>query len=638
MALPLTNIRLDLPPQKRFAMLVLLYAAELTASLWLAYELRFDFAVEPAYQRERLLVLIWLVPVQLILLGLFHQLSTLLGYFSTPDLARMFHALTISAVVTGLVWVWPGPDFAPPRGVFVLDFVLSLVGLTGVRLALRTLRESLSSSARRNDRQKRRVGIIGAGDAGAVLAHELSLKSGYGLEPVAFFDDDKRKWHSRVHDIPVLGPPEKLLEVNGKFGIEEVIIAMPSAPPRRVGELLRISRQARLPCKTVPSLDQLALGQVRVSQLRNVEFQDLLGREKIELDPENIRLVLQDRVVLVTGAGGSIGSELCRQIVSYRPRQLLLVERSEPQAFQIEQELISLGHGQRIVPLVGDIGDLARMRQILSSFHPQVVFHAAAHKHVPMMESQPGEAVKNNSLGTAQLADLALESGVDRFILISSDKAINPTSVMGATKRLAEIYIQSLSASNGHHTKFMAVRFGNVLGSSGSVIPVFQRQIAEGGPVKVTHPEMTRYFMTIPEACMLVLQSAAQGTGGEIFVLDMGKPVKIVDLARQMIELSGLKPNDDILIEFTGLRPGEKLFEELTHKGENFAPTTHPKICRFVSQPPDLAQLRATLERFRANLHHLEPDQLKLALREVIPEYTPYLPPHENLPTTVEPE
>jgi len=625
MFFPLKNFRPDLSPPKRFAVLSLLYAAELIASLWLAYELRFDFAVEPGYQHERLFVLLWLIPVQLILLGLFHQLRTLLGYFSTPDLARMFQALTISSVIAGIVWLWPGPGFAPPRGVIVLDFVLGLVGLTGVRLALRTLRESLSRSNNGNGLRKRRVGIIGAGDAGAVLAHELFLKPGYGLAPVAFFDDNQRKWHSRVHDIPVLGPPEKLLEINGRFGIEEVIIAMPSAPARRVGELVRMLRQARLPCKTVPSLDQLALGQVRVSQLRNVEVQDLLGRDHVELEIESIRQFLQDRVVLVTGAGGSIGSELCRQIATCRPRHLLLLDRSEPQSFQIEQELIASGHGQRIVPLVADILDLPRMRQIFASFHPQVVFHAAAHKHVPMMESQPCEAVKNNSLGTAQLADLALESSVDRFILISTDKAINPTSVMGATKRLAEMYVQALSASHSHQTKFMAVRFGNVLGSSGSVIPVFQRQIAEGGPVKVTHPEMKRYFMTIPEACLLVLQSAAQGTGGEIFVLDMGKPVKIVDLARQIIELNGLKPDEDIRIEFIGTRPGEKLFEELSHEGENFAPTTHPKICRFVSQPADLPQLRATLERFRASPHQLAPDQIKLALRDAIPEYTPFL-------------
>ena len=629
--------RLDLSSPTRFWVLLLVYALELTASLWLAYELRFDFLVESKFQHERLFVLCWLIPFQLLLLGLFHQLNTLLGYFSTPDLARMFHALTISAITAMVVWgIW-GEGFAPPRGVIVLDFVFSLVGLTGARLSLRTFRESLTVSGKKDGHRKLRVAIIGAGDAGAVLAHELSLKPGYGLEPVAFFDDDRRKWHSRVHDISVLGPPEKLLDVAAKLDIREAIIAMPSAPAKRVGEIVRILRQARLQCKTIPSLDQLALGQVRVSQLRNVEVQDLLGRERVELETENIRQVLQDRVVLVTGAGGSIGSELCRQIATYQPKQLLLVDRSEPNVFQIEQELIGLGHAQRIVPVVGDILDRARMEEILSGFHPQVVFHAAAHKHVPMMERQPCEAVQNNSLGTSQLADQALEFGVDRFILISSDKAINPTSVMGATKRLAELYVQALYAANPAKTKFMAVRFGNVLGSSGSVIPLFHKQIAEGGPVKVTHPEMTRYFMTIPEASMLVLQSAMQGTGGEIFVLDMGKPVKIVDLARQMIELSGLKPDEDIQIEFIGIRPGEKLFEELSHTGENFAPTTHPKICRFISQPVGLAQIRQTLERLRAELHQAEPDEMKRLLRDVLPDYAPCLPTAEaSLPAITE--
>jgi FlaA1/EpsC-like NDP-sugar epimerase len=616
----------DYSPPIRMWVLLLLYTAELSASLWLAYELRFDFMVEPLAQRERLFVLFWLIPVQLILLGLFHQLTPLLGYFSTPDLARMFHALAISSIVVVIVWVVGEPGAAPPRGVIALDFVFALVGLTGARLALRTFRESLTASAKKTAQRMRRVGIIGAGDAGAVLAHELSLKPGYGLQPVAFFDDDKRKWNSRVHDIPVLGPPEKLTEAGAKPDIQEAIIAMPSAPAKRIGEIVRLLRQAGLPCKTIPSLDQLALGQVRVSQLRNVEVQDLLGRDRVELETDNIRHALQDRVVLVTGAGGSIGSELCRQIATYHPRRLMLLDRSEPNVFQIEQELIGLEHGERIIPLVGDIMDRLRMEEIFSRYRPEVVFHAAAHKHVPMMEHQPGEAVKNNSLGTAQLADLALEFGVARFILISTDKAINPTSVMGATKRLAEMYVQALYAAHPDQTKFMAVRFGNVLGSSGSVIPLFHKQIAEGGPVKVTHPDMTRYFMTIPEASMLVLQSAMQGTGGEIFVLDMGKPVRIVDLARQMIELSGLKPDEDIQIEFIGVRPGEKLFEEVTHKGENFAPTTHPKICRFISQPIKLDKIREMFEELRGSLHHADLDRIKKLLSKGVPDYTPCLP------------
>ena len=449
-----------------------------------------------------------------------------------------------------------------------MDFVFALVGLTGVRLLLRASRETLGSGRRGEGRKSHRVGIVGAGDAGAVLAKELSLKPGYGLHPIAFFDDDKRKRHSRVHDIPVLGPPEKLLEVREKLEIKEVIIAMPSASARRVGEIVRLLRQAGLPCKTIPSLDQLALGQVKVSQLRNVEVEDLLGRERVELETDNIRQVLQGRVVMVTGAGGSIGSELCRQIAAFNPARLLLVDRSEPQLFQIEQELIASGHAESVVPLVGDITDRARMGQILSTFPTNVIFHAAAHKHVPMMEHQPGEAIKNNTLGTAQMADLALENGVDHFVLISTDKAINPTSVMGATKRLAEMYIQAMQAAYSTKTKFMAVRFGNVLGSSGSVIPVFRRQISEGGPVRVTHPDMTRYFMTIPEASMLVLQSATQGAGGEIFVLDMGKPIKIVDLARQMIELSGLKPDEDIRIEFTGTQRGEAVRRDHAQRRE----------------------------------------------------------------------
>jgi FlaA1/EpsC-like NDP-sugar epimerase len=625
------KLLLDLPPSKRLVLLLVLYAVELTASLWIAYDLRFDFAVDAASCQERYFGLTWLVPLQLILLGVFHQLRPLLAYFSTPDLGRMFHALFVSAVIALLVWIFWGTGFAPPRGVIAMDFMFSLVGLTGIRLALRTVQESSTVPGKGSSRQRRRVVIFGAGDTGAVLAKELSLKASSSLFPVAFFDDDPGKWNSRVHDIPVLGPQELLPEAIRRLRIQEAIIAMPSAPAKRIGEIVRLLRSVNLPCKTVPSLDQLALGQVRVSQLRNVEIQDLLGREKVELETGNIRLALQDKVVLVTGAGGSIGSELCRQIASYHCKRLLLLDRSEPNLFQIEQELIRLDHGQRIVPLIGDILDLARMQEIFAKFHPEVIFHAAAHKHVPMMEHQPQEAIQNNSLGTAQLADLALEFGVERFTLISTDKAINPTNVMGATKRMAEIFVQALYAAHPGQTKFMAVRFGNVLGSSGSVIPVFSRQIAEGGPVKVTHPDMTRYFMTIPEASMLVLQSAAQGTGGEIFVLDMGRPMKIVDLARQMIELSGLKPGEDIQIEFTGIRPGEKLFEEITRQGENFAPTTHPKIFRFLSQPADLASFRQTLQSLRDNLHKLDAGELRGQLQKAIPEYRPSPGPDNRL-------
>jgi FlaA1/EpsC-like NDP-sugar epimerase len=388
---------------------------------------------------------------------------------------------------------------------------------------------------------------------------------------------------------------------------------------------VKLLQKAHLKFETVPALDQLATGRVKVSQLRTVEIQDLLGRDPVLLETENITEILKGKVVMVTGAGGSIGSELCRQIASFTPQRLLMVEQSEVQIFQIEQELIEKGYSGIILPLVADITDEARMRYIFSRFSPSVIFHAAAHKHVSMMESQPSEAIKNNTFGTALMARLALEHNTNRFVLISTDKAINPTNVMGASKRLAEIFLQALANSNGGNTKFMAVRFGNVLGSSGSVIPIFKAQIAAGGPVKVTHPEVTRYFMTIPEAAGLVLQSASQGSGGEIFVLDMGAPVKIVDLARQLIELSGLKPDEDIEIEFVGLRPGEKLFEELSHKGENITPTNHPKIMRFVTEPQRLQEVEAVLEGLKSELHQAEPDLLKMLLKSAVPEYQPYL-------------
>jgi FlaA1/EpsC-like NDP-sugar epimerase len=609
----------------RLGLLAGFYAVSLTFCFWLAYLLRFDFDIPYTEWANFFNAACWVIPAKLISLFLFRQFQGLLSYFSVPDLRRLFYAVASASGLVLVVWIQSVGAYAPPRGVILSDFVLSFLVLAATRLGFRLISERALSPGTRVQRRSRRVGILGAGDVGASLARELVIKRGLGLEPVAFFDDDRDKWHRRVHDIPVVGAPESILDQRLDLELEEAIIAMPSAPAKRIGEIVRILQKAHLRFATVPSLQQLATGQVKVSQLRSVEIQDLLGREPVELETENIRSILAGRVVMVTGAGGSIGSELCRQIASFNPKRLLLVEQSEVQMFQIEQELIGLGHGGVILPLVADILDTPRMRQIFARFQPEVIFHAAAHKHVPMMENQPSEAIKNNTLGTAQLADLALEYGVDRFVVISTDKAINPTNVMGATKRLAEIYVQALHAVDTNHTKFMAVRFGNVLGSSGSVIPIFTKQIAEGGPVKVTHPEVTRYFMTIPEAVGLVLQSAAQGVGGEIFVLDMGRPIKIVELARQMIELSGLKPEDDIQIEYVGLRPGEKLFEEINHELENITPTSHPKILRFVSQPRDVAQVRETLKQLSCRLHDTEPNQLKALLKEAVPEYQPYL-------------
>lgn len=612
--------------QVRFLTLVGLYSGGLITSLWFAWQLRFDFAVPGEFQAAMWASIAWIVPVKLVLLWASRQFAGLLSYFGIRDLFLLFVAVAGGAVVLLVVrWLDVSSEWTPTRGVILVDFVLSFVGLAGIRLFLRLYREKVAHPQQRGQGRMKRVAIAGAGFVGANLAKELLMRRGLGLNPVVFFDDDSSKWNSRVHDIPVVGGPELLLEEKFGWQLDELIIALPAPSARRIREVLALAQRARLKCETVPSMEELATGRVKVSQLRAVRIEDLLGREPVALETDNIRQLLCHRVVMVTGAGGSIGSELCRQIAAFNPQRLLLVERCEVQLFQIEQELIAAGHGGIIVPVVADLLDAARMRAVFTRFRPEAIFHAAAHKHVPMMEHQPAEAVKNNTLGTKLIAELAQEFGTGQFLLISTDKAINPTSVMGASKRLAEIFIQALHAQQPGGTRFVAVRFGNVLGSSGSVIPTFNRQIEAGGPVKVTHPEVTRYFMTIPEAVGLVLQSASQAEGGEIFVLDMGKPIKIVDLARQLIELHGLQPDADIEIAFTGLRPGEKLFEELSHHGENVRPTNHPKILRFVCTPGQLNQVREQFAGLEREMHQLEPDQMKLLIRESVPEYQPFL-------------
>lgn len=609
------------------------YAATLIASLWLGYELRFDFSVPAEVRRTFLPSLAWIMGLKLLFLWRSRQFAVLPGFVSTSDFSTLFRLLLGAGMIAFVVASELGWNLAPPRGVIVADFSLSLIGLTSVRVAL------CSFCARSNVRlgraqpcRARRAGVIGAGLVGGALAQEFANRPELGLQAVAFFDDDRTKWGTRVHDIPVVGAPELLEDDRQDLELEEVVIAMPSAPGKRLAAIVELLKRAQINFRSVPSFYDLTTGRAKVSQLRAVALDELLGRDQIELATENIQEILSDRVVLVTGAGGSIGSELCRQIATCGPSRLLLLDQSEVQLFQIEQELNDCGHARFIVPLVADIMDRNRIDQILERYRPSVVFHAAAHKHVPMMESQPGEAIKNNAWGTWQLAEACVRVGVGRFVLISSDKAINPTNVMGATKRLAEMCVQALHAGNARGTRFMAVRFGNVLGSSGSVVPIFNKQIAAGGPVTVTHPDVTRYFMTIPEAVGLVLQSAALGEGGEIFILDMGEPVRIVDLARQLIELSGFTPDQDIRIEFTGLRPGEKLFEELNYQGESMTATGHPKILKLMCQPRSLDALREALARLTEQADRLDSNQLKWRLSHIVPEYRPQFQEPETLP------
>jgi FlaA1/EpsC-like NDP-sugar epimerase len=609
----------------RAAVLTLIYMATAALCFWAAYQIRFDFDVPPTFQSSFLPLALGAISAKLIGLLAFHQFDGLLTYFGKPDLKRVVIASAVGSLPLAFMSVLWSFGAVLPRGIVLIDFVLCIVALSMIRLSFGYVRSFAFWPRQTSQAKPRRVGIVGAGDAGALLATHVMEDPSLGLQPVAFFDDDSGR-HSSVHGIPVIGPPERILESKSKLQIAEIIIAMPSAPARRIRQVVELVRAAGLECKTVPSLGQLATGRVSISALRPVRIEDLLGRIPVRINADAVRDLLTARTVMVTGAGGSIGSELSRQILSFNPGTLLLVERSEPHVFAIEQELLALRNRASIVPLLGDITSSARMRHIYSRFHPQVIFHAAAHKHVPMMEHQPAEAIRNNILGTALLADMAIEHGVDRFVFISTDKAVKPSSVMGATKRCAEIYLQSLM-TRSQTTKFSAVRFGNVLGSSGSVVPTFAKQIAAGAPVTVTHPEVTRFFMTIPEAVTLVLEAFALGQGGDIFMLDMGEPIKILDLAKQMIQLSGLKPYEDIEIVFTGLRPGEKLEEVLSYAREDVTRTEHPQITRLVSPVQDYSYVRPLIDElgFEAEDPSLSPDELKELLVKAVPEYTPFI-------------
>ena len=644
---------------RRALILLVLYSGCLALSWIFAYLLRFDFSLPTEVYAQCIRLLAWIIIAKLVLLLIFRQFASLLSYFSLPDAQRVFTAMLIAGCAAYGLHQFGSDLYSPPRSVVLSDFIISFSVLSGLRLTLRMLRERFQRTQGNGGKPVRRVGIIGAGDVGASLVKDFIARPNLGMRAIAFSDDSRHKWHTSLHGIQVIGSPEYLIEKAGFLEIDEIVIAMPSASAKRMRELVTLLTENKMKFERVPSMEQLVNGNVRVSQLRPVEIQDLLGREAINLQTDRIRELVQKKIVMVTGAGGSIGSELCRQIASYTPRQLLLVERSEFLLFQIEQELIDLGLASNITTLVADITDPARIEGIFQRFKPVVIFHAAAHKHVPMMEQQPAEAFANNTLGTRLLANIARAHRVEHFVLISSDKAINPTNVMGATKRMAELYLQALqgkatetdlkpqassltpllatanpvlvlgsgalSVAKPRLTKFMAVRFGNVLGSSGSVIPTFKKQIAAGGPVTITHPDMTRYFMTVNEAVGLVLQSATLGEGGEIFVLDMGQPMKISDLARQLIELSGLEPDTDIEIKYTGLRPGEKLFEELNHKTENMVATEHAKVMRFLSQPQTLEQIEAGFDAVQKAGTSGDSDQIKLAIQKVVPEYRPYL-------------
>lgn len=527
---------------------------------------------------------------------------------------------------------------AIPRSIPLLDGLLILLAVGGLRFSLRWMERTRRRKGNPVGNPVRVV-ILGAGEAGAMIVREMKANPHLGLEPVAFLDDDPRKRGMIIHGVRVVGDCQQIAWAVRKYQAQQVIIAMPSAPGKTIRELARRCQEANIPVRVIPGLLELLAGKVLVSQLRPVDVTDLLRREPVKTDATAIGQLLRGRRVLVTGAGGSIGRELCRQILSHNPAALLLLGHGENSIFETLNELIpdspSTNSECFIVPIIADIRDINRLRGVFERYHPDVVFHAAAHKHVPLMEINEEDAVTNNVLGTRNLLELSLAFGVTYFVLISTDKAVNPTSVMGATKRVAELLVQEAAARSGRC--FVSVRFGNVLDSRGSVVPLLRRQIARGGPVVITHPEACRYFMTIPEAVQLVLQAAALGKGGEIFVLDMGKPVRVLDLARDLIRLSGFDEGE-IGIRFIGLRPGEKLSEELFANGERCEWTAHGRI--FVvrnsvaeegARGTSLPDLASRVDALIAAARQGRPDEVRRLLHELVPEYNPANPPPDPL-------
>lgn len=502
------------------------------------------------------------------------------------------------------------------EGILMLDMFMTIMLLSGVRMIVRLYHEEFFSEHRGI---VRRFLIVGAGNAGESLLREMLRRKDSQYEVVGFVDDDPAKLGTEINGIAVLGTVDDLPAICKKQSIDEIAIAIPTATRKQLRRVVQVCQGTKIRFSTVPSLTDIAEGKLQVSQMRDVEINDLLGREEVNLDMDKIQHFLKDKVILVTGAGGSIGSEMCRQVSFFKPRQLLLLEQAENPLFFIERELQKTSPTVSLGCIIADITDKYRIEQVFSQYRPQVIIHAAAHKHVPLMEQNPGEAIKNNINGTRTVANAADAFGAECFVMISTDKAVNPTSIMGTSKRVAEMYIQDLNKTSKTH--FVTVRFGNVLGSNGSVIPIFKQQIADGGPVTVTHPEMRRYFMTIPEASQLVLQAATMGQGGEIFVLDMGEPVRIVDLARELITLSGFRPGEDIEIEFTGLRPGEKLFEELSIEGEDMMPTQHPKIAVWKNLPKDRETVRAGIEKLLEVAATQDRLQIIRVLKELVPNF-----------------
>jgi FlaA1/EpsC-like NDP-sugar epimerase len=557
------------------------------ATIFISFALR----LEGSFFFFYLPVAYWMIGISLIVKPLVYSIfglyRRLWAYASTRELILISYAVTIASSVLSVITIFfyslrliqPGL----PRSILIIDWLLSIIAIGGFRLALRLFSENRGPVARalKTGRVKE-VLIIGAGDAGALVVREMQKNPQLNLSPVGYLDDAPEKQKQHIHGVRVIGTLSDLARVLNSRSIDEVIIAIPSAGGNVVRQVSDICRSKGVAFRTMPGIFELIGGNVNVNRLREVDITDLLRRQPTKIDIELVGSSLRDKHILVTGAGGSIGRELCRQIARWQPAELVILGHGENSIFETLLELMDAHPALSIHPIIADIRDRQRLQHVFESLQPQVVFHAAAHKHVPLMEANIEDAISNNIIGTLNVVETAISSKVERLVMISSDKAIRPINVMGATKRMAEMIVLEAAQRNG--AAFSVVRFGNVLGSRGSVVPNFKNQIAKGGPVTITHPDMMRYFMTIPEAVHLVLQAASMGKGGEVFLLNMGKPVRIMDLAEDLIRLSGLEPGKDIEIIFTGIRPGEKLSEDLWEEGLNYQPTNHTDIFRLFDE------------------------------------------------------
>jgi FlaA1/EpsC-like NDP-sugar epimerase len=602
----------------------------LSLALAMAYAVRFDGVIPPDMLKRLFLGMPYVVFLQYSLLHAYGVPRFAWRFVGLRESLRILLALVLSMfVLIGLRFVAielqthqvMARHLLVPLGVIAADLAISFLGITGMRMLYRLGAEQVANKRRRPQTigPAVRTLLIGAGDAGSLVAKEITARPDLNIVPVGFVDDDPMKKGQVIHGLTIMGSTRDLARIVSVTGAESALITIASATGPAMRAIVSRCEEIGLPPKIIPNVYEIVGGHVNLSSIRDVTIEDLLGREPVELDSDAIREDVRGRVVMITGAGGSIGSELVRQLARFAPSNLLLVEQAETSLFHIHRELRRTLPNIQVTPCIADVCDGERMERLFAEYKPSIVFHAAAHKHVPMMEWNPGEAVKNNVFGTSQIALLSDKHAVQKFVMISTDKAVNPTSLMGASKRVAEIFIQALNEEST--TNFVTVRFGNVLGSAGSVIPIFKEQIARGGPVTVTHPEMERYFMTIPEACQLVLQAGTLGDGGEIFILDMGVPVKIVDLARDLIHLSGLRVDGDIKIEFTGMRPGEKLFEELSVASERTDKTRHPKIYVGRFRPHSFEQVSAQVDALVAIADSADGVALRKSLVAIVPEY-----------------